>query len=283
MIDYVSCSHGTYLNRMLIYPTSPEQHGFQMEATRQVKQAVNGMPVVGVGRIVTPEEAEKHLAAGDCDFVAMARALIADPRMGGEGGSASEAAEIRPCVGANWCMTSIFAQAPIACIHNPAAGNETELSADGTLKRGGDAEERRGGRRRPGRDARGADGGEARASRDAVRARGTNSAGRCGCGRARRAAWSCSASWTGCRRRSRRPASTVRLQTVATEDMLRAAGHDVVIVATGARGPAPWLDAAAAGEVGRRAVVPGTDQPNVLFVPGGAARGDAARRARAGL
>jgi 2,4-dienoyl-CoA reductase-like NADH-dependent reductase (Old Yellow Enzyme family) len=127
-LDYISCSHGTYLNRMLIYPTSPQEHGFQMAATRQVKQAVK-IPVVGVGRIVTPEEAEKHLAAGDCDFVALARALVADGEWVSKA-QRGEGAKVRPCVGANWCMSSIFAQAPIACIHNPAAGNELELGDD---------------------------------------------------------------------------------------------------------------------------------------------------------
>ncbi len=130
-LDYISCSHGTYLNRMLIYPTSPQEHGFQMAATRKVKAAVK-LPVVGVGRIVTPEEAEHHLARGDCDFVALARALIADPEWVSKA-ARGDGAKVRPCVGANWCMSSIFAQAPIACIHNPAAGMERELGSD-TLK-----------------------------------------------------------------------------------------------------------------------------------------------------
>ena len=126
LLDYVSVTQGTYLNRMLIYPTAPETHGYQMPATRQVRAAAGGVPVVGVGRIVTPDEAERHLAAGDCDFVAMARALIADPEWVAKAERA-EAADIRPCVGANWCMSSIFAQAPVACIHNPAAGREQQL------------------------------------------------------------------------------------------------------------------------------------------------------------
>ncbi len=127
-LDYISCSHGTYLNRMLIYPTSPQEHGFQMAATRKVKQAVR-LPVVGVGRIVTPDEAERHIAAGDCDMVALARALVADPAWVAKA-ERGEGRRIRPCVGANWCMSSIFAQAPIACIHNPGAGNEKALGDD---------------------------------------------------------------------------------------------------------------------------------------------------------
>ncbi|CAH1662193.1 NADH:flavin oxidoreductase [Hyphomicrobiales bacterium] len=127
-LDYVSCSHGTYVNRMLIYPTSPEEHGFQLPATRIVKQAV-GLPVVGVGRIVTPEEGEAFLADGACDFIGLSRALIADPYWALKARE-GRASEVRPCVGANWCMESIFAQAPIACIHNPAAGAEHEIGED---------------------------------------------------------------------------------------------------------------------------------------------------------
>jgi 2,4-dienoyl-CoA reductase-like NADH-dependent reductase (Old Yellow Enzyme family)/thioredoxin reductase len=129
-IDYIGTSHGTYLNRMLIYPTAPQDHGYQMSATRQLKEAVS-LPVVGAGRIVTPDEAEKYLAAGDCDFVALARALIADPEWVAKA-ERGEAKRVRPCVGANWCLSSIAAQAPIACIHNPAAGAETKFGV-GTL------------------------------------------------------------------------------------------------------------------------------------------------------
>lgn len=131
LVDYFSVSQGTYINRMLIYPTSPETHGYQMPATAKIAAAVD-VPVIGGGRIVSHEEAERFLADGDCDIIGVARQLIADPDWVAK--AADPAAEpIRPCVGANWCMSSIFAQAPIACIHNPAAGAETELGA-GTLK-----------------------------------------------------------------------------------------------------------------------------------------------------
>ncbi len=128
LIDYISLSHGTYIDRMLIYPTSPEQHGFQLDATARVKSAVS-LPVVGVGRIVDPDEAEDYLAEGRCDFVGMARALISDPSWG-EKAMQGEAKRIRPCVGANWCMSTIFAMAPIGCIHNPAAGQELDFDED---------------------------------------------------------------------------------------------------------------------------------------------------------
>ena len=128
LIDYISLSHGTYINRMLIYPTAPEKHGFQLDATATVKARLK-IPVVGVGRIVDPGEAEAYLTEGKLDFVGMARALVSDARWGAKALS-GDAEKIRPCVGANWCMSTIFAQAPIGCIHNPSAGRELELDED---------------------------------------------------------------------------------------------------------------------------------------------------------
>ena len=127
-VDYFSVSQGTYINRMLIYPTSPEGHGYQLPATQMIADAVS-VPVIGAGRIVTHEEAEAFLVDGKCEIIGMARQLIADPNWVAKAADA-EAEPIRPCVGANWCMSSIFAQAPIACIHNPAAGAETHLAEE---------------------------------------------------------------------------------------------------------------------------------------------------------
>ena len=125
LIDYISFSHGTYINRMLIYPTAPQKHGYQLDATGQIKAGLT-VPVVGVGRITSPEQAEQFLTQGKCDFVGMARALVADPKWA-EKALTGKPDTIRPCVGANWCMSRIFAQAPLGCIHNPAAGQELEL------------------------------------------------------------------------------------------------------------------------------------------------------------
>ncbi len=118
-------SHGTYINRMLIYPTAPQKYGYQLDATGQIKAGLT-VPVVGVGRITSPEQAEQFLSQGKCDFVGMARALVADPKWA-EKALTGKPDTIRPCVGANWCMSRIFAQAPLGCIHNPAAGQELDL------------------------------------------------------------------------------------------------------------------------------------------------------------
>jgi 2,4-dienoyl-CoA reductase-like NADH-dependent reductase (Old Yellow Enzyme family)/thioredoxin reductase len=132
LIDYISVTQGTYTERMNIYGATPVKAGFQIEDTGRIKDAVPELPVVVAGRMNTPELAEWVVASGKADMVGMARTLIADPEWPKKA-QEGRANEIRPCVGANWCMASIVSS-PLACIHNPAVARETELGI-GTLVR----------------------------------------------------------------------------------------------------------------------------------------------------
>ncbi len=63
---------------------SPDQKivlgpGYQVAFAEQVKQVI-GIPVITVGLITEPQQAEDILQAGKADVVALARAFIADPR-----------------------------------------------------------------------------------------------------------------------------------------------------------------------------------------------------------
>src|SRR3954471_18362786 len=57
----------------------PVGPGYQVPLARAVKQAV-GIPVVAVGLITEPEQAETILRNGDADCIALARAMLYDPR-----------------------------------------------------------------------------------------------------------------------------------------------------------------------------------------------------------
>ncbi len=57
----------------------PVAPGYQVPLARAVKAAVH-MPVVAVGLITEPEHAEAIVANGDADLVALARAMLYDPR-----------------------------------------------------------------------------------------------------------------------------------------------------------------------------------------------------------
>ena len=57
----------------------PVGPSYQVPLARAVKQAVN-MPVVAVGMITEPEQAEAIIGTGDADLIALARGILFDPR-----------------------------------------------------------------------------------------------------------------------------------------------------------------------------------------------------------
>src|ERR1700722_1575549 len=95
-------------------------------------------PVIAVGRINDPVVAERLLADGQGDIVAMTRALIADPyppQKAREG----RLDDIRQCMGYNeGCIDRQYRGLPVGCVQNAVIGNEAEwaeLPKATTLKR----------------------------------------------------------------------------------------------------------------------------------------------------
>lgn len=97
--------------------------------TRALRAAISGaVPVVGVGKIPTPDLAERALEEGDCDLVGMTRAQISDPDLVRklQGGQAHR---IRTCTGANQGCIDRSGMYPITCIHNPEVGEESRFKS----------------------------------------------------------------------------------------------------------------------------------------------------------
>jgi 2,4-dienoyl-CoA reductase-like NADH-dependent reductase (Old Yellow Enzyme family) len=87
----------------------------------QMRQALS-VPVILAGRILDPAQAEQALAAGECDLVAMTRAIIADPDLPllAQRGATSE---IRPCTAMSQdCIGRVTQGLPMRCTVNPAIG-----------------------------------------------------------------------------------------------------------------------------------------------------------------
>ena len=57
----------------------PVGPSYQVPLAREIKRAVN-MPVIAVGMITEPEQAEAIVSTGDADMVALARGVLYDPR-----------------------------------------------------------------------------------------------------------------------------------------------------------------------------------------------------------
>lgn len=124
-IDYLNVIVGTNYNRMqrmLHWAPTPSAHGAYVSLAEGIREVVN-VPVFAAGRITDPQQAERIIANGSADMVAMTRAHIADPdlvRKTSEG----RVEDIRPCVGANVCIS--LTGGPLRCLHNPDVIGETD-------------------------------------------------------------------------------------------------------------------------------------------------------------
>jgi len=87
----------------------------------QLRAAVD-VPIISVGRLHRPEVAARALRKGSADFVALGRALIADPEIVNRIRE-DRVAAIRPCLACNRCIASING-ATLECTVNPHIGHE---------------------------------------------------------------------------------------------------------------------------------------------------------------
>lgn len=86
-------------------------------------RAQTGIPVFHAARIPDLSTARHAIAAGKLDMVGMTRAHIADPHIMAKLLEGREE-DIRPCVGANYCIDRIYQGEKALCLHNPSTGRE---------------------------------------------------------------------------------------------------------------------------------------------------------------
>ncbi|MBE6974526.1 MAG: FAD-dependent oxidoreductase [Ruminococcaceae bacterium] len=102
-------------------------HACNADLAARVKQAVN-VPVVTVGAISDPAEAEQLLADGKADFVALGRQMIADPAYAAKV-MENRPQDIAPCIRCFNCMSAVPPPPlDLKCAVNPRAAHEERLS-----------------------------------------------------------------------------------------------------------------------------------------------------------
>lgn len=89
-------------------------------------RAETKFPVFHAARIADVATARHAVAAGKLDMVGMTRAHIADPHIVRQIAAGREH-EIRPCVGATYCLDRIYEGHEALCIHNAATGREATM------------------------------------------------------------------------------------------------------------------------------------------------------------
>jgi 2,4-dienoyl-CoA reductase-like NADH-dependent reductase (Old Yellow Enzyme family)/thioredoxin reductase len=89
-------------------------------------RAATGMPTFHAAKIPDVATARHAIQAGLLDMVGMTRAHMADPHIVRKIIEGREE-DIRPCVGATFCLDRIYAAGEALCIHNAATGRELTM------------------------------------------------------------------------------------------------------------------------------------------------------------
>ena len=89
-------------------------------------RALTKFPMFHAARINDVATARHAIAEGKLDMVGMTRALIADPHIVTKIAHGREQ-DVRPCVGANYCLDRIYEGHEALCVHNPATGREATM------------------------------------------------------------------------------------------------------------------------------------------------------------
>lgn len=85
-----------------------------------------GLPTFHAARIPDVATARHAISSGKLDMIGMTRAHMADPHLVKKIMEGRED-DIRPCVGATYCLDRIYQAGDALCIHNPATGRELTM------------------------------------------------------------------------------------------------------------------------------------------------------------
>lgn len=127
-IDFLSLIKGRVDSDRILASTIPGMgtpSAPALEVCRRIRAQIP-IPVMHATRIADVPTARHAIADGCVDLVGMTRAHLADPHLVRKI-EAGQEDDIRPCVGANLCLDSIYVSGAAHCVHNPATGRELTL------------------------------------------------------------------------------------------------------------------------------------------------------------
>ncbi|SEN37913.1 2,4-dienoyl-CoA reductase [Mesobacillus persicus] len=125
-VDAIHASAGTYHSMDKIIESPMFEQGWRVYLAEEMKTVVD-IPVITVGVIRDPAFAEKILADGRADFIAMGRSHIADPEWAKKAIEGREQ-EIRKCINCLHCIKTVMNLSHLQCSVNVRAGRELEFT-----------------------------------------------------------------------------------------------------------------------------------------------------------
>ena len=147
LFDYFSISCGSWYSlHRTVPPMGSAPEAFLAPYAKRAKRVVGDRAKVFLaGRVLDLDAAERVLADGAADMVAMVRAHLADPFLVQKTREGRQR-EIVRCAGTNECMAAPAKGRQVTCVVNPSAGRE-RVWGEGTLAAGHRAETHHGCRR----------------------------------------------------------------------------------------------------------------------------------------
>ncbi|WP_313352678.1 N-methyl-L-proline N-demethylase HpbA, partial [Paracoccus sp. (in: a-proteobacteria)] len=108
-----------------VIPVQGMRNAPHLEFAGQIRKATN-FPTFHAAKIPDVPTARHAIASGLLDMVGMTRAHMADPHLVRKVIEGRED-DIRPCVGANYCLDRIYQGGLAFCLHNAATGREQTM------------------------------------------------------------------------------------------------------------------------------------------------------------
>jgi len=127
-VSYVCFAQGTHANSLEMH--IPDRFGPRTpyrELIKTLRQAIPLIPLMSLGRISDPAEAESILESQEAELIGIGRTLIADPAWPIKVAQ-SRINEIRYCLACNTCWDTIITRhEPLACVNNPRVRQADEV------------------------------------------------------------------------------------------------------------------------------------------------------------
>ena len=117
----VSAYHDTGIGKLHSASNIPHEPNTLLPAGAAIK-AVVGIPIICSGR-VEPEHGDAEIRAGRLDFLGMGRKLLADPELPNKL-AAGKAGQVRPCIYCYTCVSAIYTLESTRCAVNAECGIE---------------------------------------------------------------------------------------------------------------------------------------------------------------
>ncbi len=127
-VDYLSVLGGSaddHPSHSIIFPGMEFPAAPYLSLASSIKRET-GLPVFHAQRVADVYTAARAIGEGHVDMVGMTRAHLADPHIVTKIIEGRQD-DIRPCIGANYCIDRLYAGGQAYCLHNAATGREETI------------------------------------------------------------------------------------------------------------------------------------------------------------